>query len=628
MNWRNTLILGVIVLAGVAYFRFFEMKRPSTEEAKRQAQNVVNFDRNKIDGIVIQNGDQKIEIRRRENKWRLETPIKDQADGALVENLLSDLETWQKEGTIPAKDIETDKSKLTEYGLNNPKLKLKLLGRDRPPEILFGKDAAMEGRMYVRFQNSKETFLATQSVKKDIDKKPEEFRDRKLTDLTTAQVRRIALKTPAGEMELEKKGEHWEILKPLRARADHGKVGDLISQITAARIQQFVADDRGDLRPYGLAEPRGSITLYDQEQKKDQKVELGDSIKVFGREDKGQTLQIGSVPEKEKDQIYVRFAPRGSVYTLPKKIEEILNTKPADLRDYHLVRIDTNILDRITIDAPGKGKTVLARKDGNWIVATRNNAPADSAAVRRLIDTLQNERVTKFVEDVASSLPKYGLDKPQIQLTFSSFASENTAESKAGEQPFAAIAFGKEEGDNVYARLTDEPFVVAVRRGLVDQISPDPLQWQELSIFKFKPDQIHRLSVTTEKELSLERDQTNQWHWLKGSDQINQANLQSLLNTLSNLRAVRWLGATTQQHGFEKPKLVLAFTTSPDNKVSHKLTIGAQNNDGTWCARVDGREGAFEISNPDLNILKLPLAAQATATPSPSPSGTTSPIHK
>src|SRR5438132_11420453 len=233
MNWRTTLILAVIALAGFAYFRFFEMKRPSTEEATRQAQNVVNFDRNKVDGIVIKNGDQQIEIRRRESKWRLEAPIRDQADGALVDNLLSDLETWQKEGTIPAKDIETDKSKLTEYGLNNPKLKLKLLGRDRPPEILFGKDAAMEGRMYVRFQNSKETFLATQSVKKDIDKKPEEFRDRKLTDLTTAQVRRIALKTPAGEMELEKKGEHWDILKPLRARAEHVDVGELNSQISA-----------------------------------------------------------------------------------------------------------------------------------------------------------------------------------------------------------------------------------------------------------------------------------------------------------------------------------------------------------------------------------------------------------
>jgi Domain of unknown function (DUF4340) len=625
MNWKNTLILAIIALAGVAYFRFFEMKRPSTEEARRQSQNMVNFDRSKIDGIVIQNGDQKIEIRRNDNKWRIETPIKDQADSALVETLLSDVENWQKEGSIPAKEIDADKSKLAEYGLNNPKLKLKLLGHDRPPEILFGKDAAIEGRMYVRFQNSDDTFLARQSVKKDIDKKPEEFRDKKLTDLSSAQVRRVVLKTAAGEIELEKKNTNWEILKPLRARADEQKVNDLISQVTSARIGQFVADDRGDLRSYGLAEPRGSITLFDQEQKKDQKVEIGESIKVAGREDKGQTLQIGTNPEKQKDEVYVRFVPRGSVYTLPKKIEELLNTKPADLRDNHLVRIDTNILDRITIDT-GKTKTVLARKDGGWTIANRNNAPADAGAVRHMIDALQNERVTKFVEDVASNLPRYGLDKPQLQLTLSSFASENTAETKAGEEPFATIAFGKDEGDTVYARLTDEPFVVAVRRALLDQISPDPLRWQELAIFKFKPEQIHRISVTTDKELALERDQNNQWHWLKGNGAINQANLQSLLISLSNLHAVRWLGTTTPQEEFDKPKLVIDFTTSPDNKESHKLTIGVQNNDGTFCARVEGRDGTFTISGSDLNNLQLPLEVQHTASPlpttAPSPSAT------
>jgi hypothetical protein len=627
MNWRNTLILAIIALAGVAYFRFFEMKRPSTEEARRQAQNIVNFDRTKIDGIVIQNGDQRIEIRRRDNKWRLDAPIKDQADSALVETLLSDLENWQKDGTISAKEIDSDKSKLVEYGLNNPKLKLKLLGHDKPPEILFGKDAAMENRMYVRFQNSKETFVAGQSVKKDIDKKPEEFRDRKLTDLSNVQVRRAMLKTPAGEIELEKKDTHWEILKPLRARADDQKVNDLISQVTSARIGEFVADDRGDLRPYGLAEPRGSITLFDQEQKRDRKVEIGESIKVAGREDKGQTLQIGAIPEKEKEQVYVRFAPRGSVYTLPKKLEEILNTKPADLRDNHLVPIDTNILDRITIDAPGKTKTVLARKDGNWTIANRDNVLANSGAVRGMIEALQNERVTKFVEDVASNLPRYGLDKPQLQLTFSSFASENTAETKAGEQPFATIAFGKDEGDQVYARLTDEPFVVAVRRGLLDQISADPLRWQDLSVFKFKPEQIHRVSVTTDKELSLERDQNNQWHWLNGSGAINQANLQLILKTLSNLYAVRRLGSTAQQ-GFDKPQLVLNFTTSADNKTSYKLTVGAQNNDGTFYARQDGRDSTFTISGSDFSNLKLPLEAQGTSashSPTTAPSLSTTP---
>ncbi len=606
MNWRTTLILAMIALGVLAYLRFFEMKQPSTGEAKRQAQNVVNFDRNKISGIVIQNGDEKIEMQRRDNRWRLEAPIKDQADSSLIESLLSDLENWQKDDTISAKEIETDQGKLNEYGVNRPKLRLKLIGQDRPPAILFGKDAALEGKMYVRFENSKETFLAGQSVKKDIDKKSEEFRDRKLTGLITAQVTRVTLKTPAGEMELQKKGDHWDIVKPLRARGDDQKIADLIAQITTARIQQFVADDHGDLHGYGLAEPRGALTLFTQDDKQ------------------GQLLQIGGAPEKERDQRYVRFAPRGFVYTVPKKIEEILSTKPDDLRDRHLVRVDTNILDRITIAPADKTKILLARKGENWTIASLNNTPANSGEIRRFIDTLQNERVTKFVEDVGSNLAKYGLGQPQLQLTFSSFASENTAETKAGEEPFATIAFGKVDGDNVYARLADEPFVVAVRRGLVDQIFTDPLQWQELSIFKFKPEQIHRFSIATDKELGMERDEKKQWRWLKGSGEINQANVQSLINALANLHAVRWLGTTASRHGLDKPQLTITFMYGPESKDSCTLTVGSRTEDGVWCAHADGREGTFVISNSDLNALKLPLVSQATASPSP----TASPVAK
>ncbi|PYK66662.1 MAG: hypothetical protein DME50_04795 [Verrucomicrobia bacterium] len=607
MNWRTTLVLAVIALGAFAYLRFIEMKQPSTEEAKRQAQNVINFDRTKINGIVIQNGDEKIAMRRRDNKWRLETPIKDQADGSLIENFLSDLENWRKDATISAKEVEADKNRLSEYGLAKPKLKLKLTGQEGLPEVLFGKDAALEGKMYVRFENSKETFLAGQSVRNDIDKKPEDFRDRKLTDLITAQVSRLLLKTPAGEIDLQKTGDHWQIVKPLQARGDDQKIADLIAQITTARIQQFVADDRGDLRGYGLVEPRGAITLFTSEDKQ------------------GQLLQIGAVPEKEKDQLYVRSAARGFVYTLPKKVEEILNTKPDDLRDRHLVRIDTNILDRITIDVPGRNKIVLARKDNNWTIASRKNAPANSSEVRRVIDTLQNERVTNFVEDVASNLPKYGLDKPQLQLTLSSFASENTAETKAGEQPFATIAFGKTQGENVYARLTDEPFVVAVRRSLLDQIFTDPVQWQDLAIYKFKPEQIHRLSVSAKSESVLARDAKGQWTWVKGTGQINQTNLQSLLTSLSNLHAVRWLpGGAVAQHGLEKPQLAITFTTSPDDKNAHKLLIGGKADNATWSAQAEEREGAFVISDADFNTFLLPLAA-APGSPSPSASASVSP---
>ncbi|HEV2805331.1 MAG TPA: DUF4340 domain-containing protein [Chthoniobacterales bacterium] len=610
MRTRTTILLLILAIGVGLYIKFYESKGPNTEEAKRQAGNVVNLERDALDGIVIQNGDDRIELKKQDQKWRIDAPFKDQADRGAVENLINDLDGWQKFDSISASEIEKNRNLLDEYGLSKGKLKLKLLGKNAPPEITFGNDAALQGKMYVRVGDAGDVIVAPQSVRNDIAKKPEEFRDKKLTDLTTAQVVRALVKTTAGEMELEKKADHWEIVKPLRARGDDQKIGDMLAQITTAQIQQFVAEDRGDLRPYGLAEPRGSVTLFAVDDKT------------------GQTLQIGApagAAEKDKDQVYVRFTARNAVYTLPKKIEELLALKPADLRDRHLVRIDTNILDRITIDAPGKGKTVLARKDENWTIASRNNQPANSAEVNRMLDLLKVEQVTKFVDDVASDLPKYGLDKPQLQVTFSSFASENTPESTAGEHPFATIAFGKVEGDNVYARLGEEPFIVAVRRSLLDNIFADPVQWQELAIFRFKPDEVHRLTVTTDHEAALVRNEKKEWTWVKGSEPINTVNVQSLLNTLTALRAVRWAGATTPAHGVDKPQLTVAFTTSPDDKSVHKLSVGASAGEGMWFARTDEREGTFVLSNPDFNALKLPLVATPTPSPATSASATSTP---
>jgi hypothetical protein len=608
MKTRTTLLLLALVVALGLYIKYYESKRPNTVEARQQAQNMVNFDREKLDGIVIQNGDNKVELRRQDRKWRIEAPFKDQADSGAIESFLTDLGDWQKYDTIPAKEISNDKSRLDEFGLSTAKLRLKLLGKEMPPEIVFGGDGAFEGKMYVRFEGANDVFLAGQSIRNDISKKPEEFRDKKLTDLIAPQITRALLRTAAGEMELEKKGDHWEIVKPLHARGDDQKIGDLLAQITTTRIQQFVTEDRGDLHPYGLAEPRGSITLFGAE----------DKSAGTARSEQGQLLQIGGVPEEAKDQVYVRFAPRNAVYTLPKKIEEVLGTKPADLRDRHLVRIETNILDRVTIEAAGKGKTGLARKAESWTIASRNDQPANASEVNRLLDLLKNEQVTKFVDDVASDLPKYGLDQPQLQVTFSSFASENTAETTAGEHPFATIAFGKADGNEVFARLGDEPFVVAVRGALLDEIFSDPLKWQELAIFRFKPDEVHKLSIVTQGESALVRNASKEWTWVKGNEPINQGNLQSLLNTLTVLRAVRWAGATTAAHGFEKPELAITFTTSADDKHTHKLVVAGSAGDNMWFARTDEREGTFVISNSDFSALRLPLVAPAAATPAPS----------
>ena len=148
------------------------------------------------------------------------------------------------------------------------------------------------------------------------------------------------------------------------------------------------------------------------------------------------------------------------------------------------------------------------------------------------------------------------------------------------------------------------------------------MRWQELAIFNFKPNDIHRVSRVTDREESFVRNGPKDWKWIKGSGEIDNADVQSLLNTLASLRAVRWVGATTPAHGFEKPLLVLTFTTSPDDKTLHKLTIGKPTDDRMWFAKVDGRDGTFVINKPDLNALRLPLTK---APPSPSPTPVPSP---
>jgi hypothetical protein len=96
--------------------------------------------------------------------------------------------------------------------------------------------------------------------------------------------------------------------------------------------------------------------------------------------------------------------------------------------------------------------------------------------------------------------------------------------------------------------------------------------------------------------------------------------VQALLNTLASLHAVRWI-ANVPPGTFDKPSLVISFTTSPDDKAQHKLTIGGPSSDGTSMARTDEHEGTFVIGNSGLRALRTELVQP----PSPSPSASASP---
>jgi hypothetical protein len=438
--------------------------------------------------------------------------------------------------------------------------------------------------------------VVANDLKGQVTKPADEFRDHRLSDVAATQVTKAEIKTVAGEIELEKDHDHWQINRPIKARGDDGKISDLVAQTLNTRVDSFVGNDQAGAANTALNDAAGSVTF------------TAEGV------DKPLVIEISKPVEKDAQKVYAKLSTREAALILSGTVSGILNTKPNDVRDHHLIRLNLDTVDRIHVAPAGMPEILLARKGEDWTIKSLNDKPANSGAVQAMAGALQNQMVTAFVSDVATDLPKYGLDVPQLKVTFSSYASENTAETKAGEEPLETILFGKVDGDIVYAKLDDEPFIVSVPKSILDGIYADPLKWQDLAIYKLKADDIVGLDVTSEGQatLSLVKEK-GQWKPAKGDIALNTSNIQSMANTLATLRAVQWAGAAKPDQGLDKPAVTIAFTTA--DKQSNTVKVGAAAGD-YFNAGATGKDGTFLISRPDHDALTagiLPgVAAGAT----------------
>jgi hypothetical protein len=605
MKTRNTVILLLIAVGLYCYMRFYESAQPTTQEAEDLGNHVVQLDQDKIDGITITNNETKIELRKQNNQWEMDAPVKDRADDAAVNQLLTSVDTLQKETSLKP---DAGKDDVRDLGLVKPNVTLQLLGPGAPPEILFGKDTAIEGKEYIRLGNSDEVYVVANDLKGQVTKPADDFRSHQLSDVAASQVTKADIKTAAGEIELEKEHDHWQIDRPIKARGDDAKISDLVSQTLNTKVDSFVGTDQAGAAATALNEAAGSVTFTAE------------------GADKPLVVQISKPIDKQPQNVYAKLSTRDAALIVSGSVSAILDTKPNDVRDRHLIRLNLDTVDRIHIAPAGAPEILMARKGEDWTIKSLNDKPANSGAVQGMAGALQNQLVTAFVSDVATDLPKYGLDAPQVKVKFSSYASENTAETKAGEEPLETILFGKGEGNIVYAKLDDEPFIVSVPRSILDGIYTDPLKWQDLAVYKLKADDITGLDVTSDGQatLSLVKEK-GQWKPAKGDIALNTTNIQSMVNTLAALRAVQWVGAAKPDQGLDKPAVTISFTTA--GKQSNTLKVGAPSGD-YFNASATGADGTFLINRPDHDTLTAPIlpGAAPIETPAPTPIAPTAAI--
>jgi hypothetical protein len=598
MKTRTTLLMTLLAGGLFAYLWFVERHEETTRDASESSSKVVSVERDKIESFSIRNGPVQIELQKKEGVWQMEHPLQDRADASAIDRLIGILEGLRHDARIElpkGKEQET----LKEFGIADSEnvLKFKTTG-GKETQLLLGKDSAVAGKLYIRQQGHNSVFVIRNELRDRITAGPDEFRDHRLTATPASSVERFTIQSGGAEITLERKSGDWELLKPMRARAATSRVNDLLAALLTAPVSQFLPET--PTPDQGLAEPRATITAALEGQK--------DAL----------VLHVGATPggEEHKDRSFAKISGRHAVTILPNAaLDPLLKARPNDLRDKKLLRVEPDIIDRITLEPQGKPPLVLMRKGEGWIFRNLDKeAPVKDGLAQRLLSEMLAADAVEFVADLTSDLGKFGLKEPALRVRFSSFASENTAESKSGENPIVTLLFGKVEGENCFVKLEEEPFIVSASKRLFESLPSDVFDLlappAPARVLALAPAEVSAISSEGGGLPAVSIQKTDGvWKPTTGSAALDVPAIEGLLKELETMKA----GKVTGQYAplvraLETPTLTLKITTKgASGQKQQVLKVGAALKDGVQPATLDGEEGVFLLAPRDVAALRVNL---------------------
>jgi hypothetical protein len=542
MKPKTTLILLAVALLLGAFIFGLDRLSQNTRDIRERTTHVVQINRTNVQRITIRNGDSVIKIKTDGDAWRMTAPFEDDADTTVVDQLLDAVQNLRPEDLIT--DLgkgEKKRQLLKDFGLMKSRLRLRLEGDQMPPEIQFGQDTAVQGRNYLRVGDDDAVYVVENDLKNIVSKSPEDFRDHRMTPFLTTLIDRAIFQVSGGTIEVARDQDNWQLVRPIKARASNDAVVDVLTKLNQTQISKFVGADKSrNLSSFGLDSPDDILTLY-------------------GGDGKKFEIDIGGPVPSNAQAVYAGIPERNSVVEVDKAFANRLNITPDDLRDRKIARLNSDLIDRITIASSGQQKIILAREENRWHFLSPMEAPADPTNIGRLIQELNDSEVTEFVSDTATDLAKYGLDQPKLSITFSSFASENTAESNAGEVVLSTLEFGKSENGVTYGRVREEPYIFSIADQVFDSLPKTKFNFRSLDVVNLKREDLVSVHVEKagEQPLDLVRGPKGIWELNDLAERQNDSQIQVFLTALTGLRAAFWSGEPSHDTDFNQPVLAI-----------------------------------------------------------------------
>jgi hypothetical protein len=421
----HNLAIAALILAILTWFLYWsERHKPTDETSKISADApaaILKLDQNSITKLELKKKDVDpvVLTKSASGDWQITAPKPFRADQSAVTGLVSTISSLNSE-----RMVEDKASDLQNFGLDQPALELDLTAKDKTQKLLLGTDTPAGGAVYATLSGDPRLFTVSSYTKTSLDKSLNDLRDKRLLPVDADKVSQIEVVRKNSDIEFGRNKDNWQIVKPMPMRADSVQVGDLVRDLTNAKMDLSSADAKQEASEFAHAAPVATARLTD--------------------ESGTQQVQV----RKSKDIYYAKSTAVEGAYKIDSGLGKTLEKNVDDFRDKKLFAFGYNDPNKIEIHNADKSYFLTrgtAGPDDWW----SNGKKMDGANVESVISDLRDLTATSF--------PDSGFSNSSIDVTVTS------EDGKRTEKIHVAKA-----GDHYIAQRENEPTLYELSANSVD----------------------------------------------------------------------------------------------------------------------------------------------------------------
>ena len=316
------------------------------------------------------------------------------------------------------------------------------------------------------------------------EKKQEEIKSaKKIFAFNKEEIGEIGIKSDKGEIVLFKKEDgSWELIKPVRAKADYKVVSGIIEKLGEINLTGLFEVSPSQLSSYGLFPPKAEVNL--SEGNKKNSFYLGEET-------------------PSANSVYIKRDKENRVLIVDRVIIPLLLKDVFEFRDKRVINFDRREINKIELIYPDKSKSFdLSKYSNEWQLQRPMKTKADQEEVNKIFDLLLGLRVKKFEEDEFQDNKRYSFHSPQLKILL---------DFNKGESETLFFGGGSEEG--VYARLGSKKEIYVVSGDILEKLPKKVFDLRNKKLAPFNSNEIESIKlISKEKTIELEKGADDRWN--------------------------------------------------------------------------------------------------------------------